>query len=240
MNLFSQIARKLIRQGRRSNSAWAFLIDNLRQTRTREGLAELWTKNFHRNELHQVTTYTERNRYPHLFDLAAALRPDASRILSFGCSTGEEIEAIRSRFSKALIFGAEINPRSRKIARARFLNDKNVAIRPSYKDELSFDIAFAMAVLQFRPHLIKSSDIADLSKIYPFSRFANEVENLVAHLAPAGLLCVMHTQYRVEDTKSARALQALSDSPRVPGHMFGTNSRLDPTLSPGVSLFIKH
>ena len=228
-----------MRQGRRSKSTWAFLVDNVRQLRTREGLAELWTKNFHRDGVHQVTAYTERNRYPELFDLVAALRPDAGRILSFGCSTGEEIEAIRSRFSEALIFGAEINPRSRQIARARFRNDKNVAIRSSYQGELSFDIAFAMAVLQFRPHLIKSSEITDLSEIYPFSRFANEVENLVAHLAPAGLLCVMHTQYRVEDTKSATALQALSCAPMLPGPLFGSNSQLNPKIPPGLSVFIK-
>ena len=239
MTSFSAAVRKLMRRGRRSNSAWARLLDDLRQLRTAAGLAQFYTQIFHRVRVHQVTEYTEPNRYPSLFDLAAALRPDANRILSFGCSTGDEIEAIRSRFPAALLVGAEINPRSRKIAQNRFVDDKNVAILPTYRREQPFDIIFAMAVLQFRPHLIISSEITDLSKMYPFSRFENEVHRLIAHLAPSGLLCVMHAQYRVEDTKCGANLQEIFDAPALLGPLFDINSRLDPTLRPGRSLFIR-
>jgi trans-aconitate methyltransferase len=56
---------------------------------------------------HQGPNRTALNRYPEVF---AAPAPDARRILSFGCSTGEECVTLAEYFPKAEIVGADINP----------------------------------------------------------------------------------------------------------------------------------
>ena len=91
------------------------LFDTVRLVPSAEGRARLWTRILHGSRVHQTSPDTSEDRYPVLFDLASKLAPDAERILSFGCSTGEELQAIRRRFPDAEIVGAEINPRSRKI-----------------------------------------------------------------------------------------------------------------------------
>ena len=58
---------------------------------------------------HQLVDWTAPNRYPEIFAAAAAAAPDARRILSFGCSTGEECVSLAEYFPKAEITGAEIN-----------------------------------------------------------------------------------------------------------------------------------
>jgi tRNA G46 methylase TrmB len=58
---------------------------------------------------HQLVDWTAPDRYPEIFAAAAAAAPDARRILSFGCSTGEECVSLAQYFPKAEIVGAEIN-----------------------------------------------------------------------------------------------------------------------------------
>ena len=56
---------------------------------------------------HQLVDWTAPNRYPEIFAAAAAAAPDARRILSFGCSTGEECVSLAEYFPKSEIIGAE-------------------------------------------------------------------------------------------------------------------------------------
>src|SRR5688572_209783 len=111
--------RRQIKAGRRRGAPWVRLLDLLRHVVTAEGRARLLTSLFHRGEVHQTTPYTIEERYPELFDFAARMAPAARRIMSFGCSTGEELSAVRLRFPSATIVGVEINPRSRRIAAGR-------------------------------------------------------------------------------------------------------------------------
>ena len=55
---------------------------------------------------HQGPTRTALNRYPEIFAAAAAAAPDARRILSFGCATGEECVTLADYFPAAEIVGA--------------------------------------------------------------------------------------------------------------------------------------
>ena len=59
---------------------------------------------------HQIPNTTALNRYPEIFACAANAAPDARRILSFGCSTGEECVTLASYFPAAQIVGTDINP----------------------------------------------------------------------------------------------------------------------------------
>lgn len=222
---------------RRRGASWVRLLDRVRALGSSEGRSLLWTRLRHRERLHQTSGYTEAERYPELFDRCAALRPDAGRILSFGCSTGEELEAIRRRWRHARIVGAEINPRSRRIAARRLAHDPAICVVTPEAIDGAFDVVFALAVLQVQPHRVADQGIADLSPIYPFARFDKQVERLVAMLAPGGLLCVMHAHYRIEDSRAAALLERLHDSPALDPPIFGSDGRRLGNGAVGRSLF---
>jgi hypothetical protein len=204
------------------------LLDSARLLPSAEGRARLWTRVRHAGEVHQTTPQTAEERYPEFFDLAARLAPEAQRVLSFGCSTGEELISLRRRFPNAEIVGAEINPRSRAIARRRVSTDSHSTVVAPKAVDGSFDAIFALSVFQREPHKVAETELEDLSGFYPFARFDVGLNALVAMLRPNGLLCVVNAQYRVEDSSAGDRLQPVSQSPLMDSIMFGPdNRRLD-------------
>ena len=213
--------RAAIKRARKRGAIWVRLWDVARLASSVEGLASLWTQLFHRSSIHQTTAYTCEDRYPDLFDLVARMSPEAERILSFGCSTGEELVSLRRRFPEAAIVGAEINPRSRRLARKRLAHDHQVTVvRPSGIMG-SFDVVFALAVLQREPHRVAETELANIAAHYPFTNFDAAVAQLVGLLRPSGLLCVMHAHYRVEDSSVAAELEPVAGSPALEEPLFG-------------------
>jgi SAM-dependent methyltransferase len=217
--------RSAIKAGRKRGAPWVRLFDVARLALTGEGRGQLWTRLVHHREVHQTTPQTAEDRYPELFDLAARLEPEARRILSFGCSTGEELAALRRRFPSAKIVGAEINGRSRRIAARRFRRDPGVAVVAPSGIEGSFDIVFALAVLQREPHKVAETGIEDLSHHYPFERFDAAARDLVGRLRCGGLLCVTNAHYRIEDSSAAKELKPVRESPAADGLLFGPDGR---------------
>lgn len=217
--------RSAIKAGRRRGALWVRLLDFGRTVATARGRSILWTRIVHGGEVHQTTAYTCEDRYPELFDLAAELAPGAKRILSFGCSTGEELSALRRRFPGAEIVGAEINPRSRRIAARRMAEDERTEVIDPGSLTGGFDVVFALAVLQRQPDMISEMRVEDLSAHYPFRRFDEAVELLVGTLRSGGLLCVMNTQYRIEDSSAAPSLQPVPASPLMDHPLFAPGGR---------------
>lgn len=231
--------RTKMRRARDRGSPLVRLIDAARRLGRAEVRALLWTRVADGAALHQTSGTSWPERYPELFDLAAALAPDARRVLSFGCSSGEELEALRRRFPQAEIVGAEINPSLRKAAAARMAGDSRVRVVSSDAIEGMFAVVFALAVLQRLPEQVARRGITDLSKSYPFDRFDEAVTRLSDRLRPGGLLCVMHAHYRVEDSRAAAMLEPVVGSPAMSHPLFGRDSR---RLEPGAvarSLFRK-
>ena len=120
---------------------------------------------------HQGPNPRALNRYPEVF-AAAAAAPDARRILSFGCSTGEECVTLAEYFPKAEIVGADINPvillqaRKHRSDRIRFVYASDRILSGLG----GFDAIFCMAVLRSAGH-------------YPFEIFEERalfLETLVA------------------------------------------------------------
>lgn len=218
--------RSTIKAERKRGALWVRLLDMARSIATSEARSVLWTRIVHRDEVHQTTPYTCEERYPALFDLAAMLALDAHRILSFGCSTGEELIALRRRFPNAEIIGAEINPRSRRIAVRRVAKDARTAVVHPRSVQGVFDLVFALAVLQREPHKIVEMAVEDLSPYYPYERFDTAVRELGGALRTGGLLCVMNAQYRVEDSSVARQFEPITSSPLMDKPLFGPDGRL--------------
>lgn len=191
-----------------------------------EGRSRLWTQFAHRADIHQTAPYTWIDRYPEIFDLAAELAPDAGRILSFGCSTGEELISLRKRFPKARIVGVEINARSRAAARKCVAEDRRAMVAGPGGMTGSFDLIFALSVLQRDPRGIAAEvDAGQLAARYPFNRFDAGVRSLADRLRPGGFLCVANSLYRIEDSSVAQRFEPVINSPLIERTLLGPDGR---------------
>lgn len=195
--------------------------------------SEWWTRTVAADAVHQDATLTWTDRYPRLFAAAqrALGRDGALRLLSFGCSSGEEVVTLRRYFPRARIVGAEIN-RAQLAACRRLPPDERVTFLRSTQPGIAalgpYDAVFCMAVLQRRAHWVERERMSDVSGVYPFARFEAEVAFLVSQLRAGGLLVVDHCQYRVEDTGAAALLESVGGETVYParGPRFDRAGRL--------------
>lgn len=166
--------------------------------------------------IHQTTPLTFMNRYPEIFSACRSYfdGKENIKILSYGCSTGEEVLTLRHYFPNAQIIGAEINKRSLSICKSLPENKKTTFIY-STPNELEkhgpYDAIFCMAVLQRKPHLITDKNIISLKKIYPFEKFEQQLIELDKLINPQALLIIHFTQYSLSDTTIASKYEALGN-----------------------------
>ena len=153
---------------------------------------------------HQGPNRTALNRYPEIFAAAAAAAPDARRILSFGCSSGEECVTLADYFPNAEIVGAEINPvillkaMKRRSKRIRFVYASDRILRRLG----GFDAVFCMAVLRSAGH-------------YPFEIYEERALFLETLVRPGGLLVIHNSPYRFGDTARKWSYETVPvDAPR--------------------------
>lgn len=196
--------------------------------------------------VHQTTSLTYMDRYPTIFSACRDYfggKQDL-RILSYGCSTGEEVLTLRQYFPTAHIVGTDINKSS--LAKCRNLPvDEKITFVYSTPSEIKkhghFDIIFCMAVLQRKPHYIAEKGISNLKKIYPFEKFERQIIELDELINPQGLLVVHFTQYSLWDTIVASKYQALGDYNQNDylSPVFDKNSNLVKNPPSQNSIFIK-
>ena len=173
-------------------------------------------KIFHHRNVHQTTPSTTKNRYPDTFIECVKYfgKRDNLRLLSFGCSTGEEVLTLRMYFPNAEIVGVDINKRNLRVCR-KLKTDENITFAYSSPKNLiklgPFDAVFCMAVFQRTPHYIADQKISDISKIYPFEKFENQLVYLSQLVNPLGLLVTHFTQYSFEDTSIASKFTAVNN-----------------------------
>lgn len=165
---------------------------------------------------HQRSNYTSMNRYPEIFAACQDYFSDAKdlKILSYGCSTGEEVLTLRNYFPDASIIGADINPEA--LARCRTLEvDHKISFIYSTDKNFQklgpFDAIFCMAVFQRDPHKTIRENISSLKKIYPFSKFERKVVELDRHLKSGGLFVIHFAQYLFDQTIVASRYAALAE-----------------------------
>ncbi|GFN32898.1 class I SAM-dependent methyltransferase [Paenibacillus xylaniclasticus] len=200
----------------------------------------------HSRQVHQTSSFTSMDRYPDIFSACRDYFKDKEHlnILSYGCSTGEEVLTLRKYFPNARIIGADINRHS--LAQCHRLQvDDQIDFIYSSPEEISrhgpYDAVFCMAVLQRRPHRVAASKTTSLANIYPFEKFEHTVAMLHSQLNPQGLLVIHFTQYFLMDTKLASEYDILEGYTQYDylSPTFDVNSRIVPDRKPLHTIFIK-
>jgi hypothetical protein len=165
----------------------------------------------------QHLRWTVPDRYPEVFDFLKARMAEKpakrrSRILSVGCSSGEEIDAIRRRLPEAEIVGVDISRESIDLCSARFPDVQffcaDFFSETPLRFERKFDAILVLSVLCKWP---ACNRLNNLSALYRFSEFESAIDRLDAHIEIGGLLVLVNTNYAFSDTRIASRYQAIAN-----------------------------
>ena len=165
----------------------------------------------------QRSPWTAPDRYPEVFDflkvqMAEKSTKRRSRILSIGCSTGEEIDAIRRRLPEAEIVGVDISQENIDRCSARFPDIQffcaDFFSETPLRFEQKFDAVLVLSVLCRWP---ESKRLKNLSSLYAFSEFEFAIDRLDANIDIGGLLVLINTNYSFSDTRIAKHYAAISN-----------------------------
>jgi hypothetical protein len=166
----------------------------------------------HPSHYYQRSICTAANRYPLLFERCRdflSSRP-SPWILSFGCSTGEEVFSLGQYLPDATILGVDINPWCIRKCNTRKQSDRYTfchRFSETFDQARDFDAVFCMAVFQrtenrTRPDNRESTGLR-------FRQFECEIAGLDGKLKQGGLLVIEHADYSFADTACFARYQAL-------------------------------
>lgn len=150
----------------------------------------------------QTSSATKKNRYPKLFQTVAMELGGISnpKILSFGCSSGEEVFSIKEYIPDAELTGVDINHRAIRIAKKRtpkgpfhFFH----YLEEGWTNADHYDCIFAMAVFQRSEHRDHKRITAVES--FTFNKFKERLEHLDSLIKPGGLLVIEHSDFSFLD-----------------------------------------
>ena len=140
---------------------------------------------------HQLSHQTKVNRFPKIFDSALELQPNPGRILSFGCSTGEECFTLADKYPNSEILGVDLDKKSIVQAKKNNKFQDRVGFVDNLDEEAGkFDIIFCLMVL------------FSIYKPVPFEVFSEAIEKLSSHLNYRGLLVMYTGQHDLKATES--------------------------------------
>lgn len=181
----------------------------------------------------QPYNHTLPDRYPWLFAFARAELAGiaAPRLLSFGCSHGEEVASLRRYFPTATIRGIDVDPANIARCTARFGDAPGlsftVAATADAEPAGQYDAVFCLAVLCHGD--LTTSGARCSAPLLRFEDFERVVAGLATCLKPGGLLLLHTTCFRFCDTATAAAFVPLLEaepSQMAPDTQFGRDNRL--------------
>ena len=194
-------------------------------------------------------TYTEMHRYGHLFpairNIEQAFDLKFRRILSYGCSSGEECLTLAELFPDARIFGTDANPEMVAAATEKCAGNPRITIIPYdrfWKEKgRTIDLVCCMSVLFEIPHIFMPKQeweaklanpaqragaldffAKSLAKKFPFEEFEGIVSALDRRLRPGGLMVLQNANYRMVETAVGQNYRAIT----VPGANIETMPKL--------------
>lgn len=185
----------------------------------------------------QDRNHTGPDRYPWLFEFVRAhlAAGGAQRLLSFGCSTGDEVLTLRRYFPTAAITGIDIDPRNIAVCRDRVRADPAshlefaVAGTTEAEPAESYDAIFCLGVLCLGDLTALGLERAD--PFFTFAEFERIVTDFARCLKPGGLLLFHSTNFRFGDTAVAAGFETVLevDPPQLGSAVvFDRSNRLMP------------
>jgi SAM-dependent methyltransferase len=179
----------------------------------------------------QPFNYTLNDRYPWLFTYARDHLPPDSRLLSFGCSTGEEIVSLKRYLPTATVRGIDVDPRNIKKAhlhtsslhQVEIVHAKDTSAEPAN----SYDAVFCLAVLCNGYLTANKCRVSE--PFCQFSEFELAIADFTRCLKPGGLLFLLTTNFRFCDTASAKEFDtvfAAQESNLAPDLIYDANNKL--------------
>lgn len=160
----------------------------------------------------QVNWQTCMHRHPCIFskvrdiliEKAERRRP---RVLSFGCSTGEEVRSLRQvgAQQKWVVHGLEV--KADLVQQAQLADPTGLyASSPLDLCRESYDAVFCMSVLCRFP-----------DGTFTFSEFEKAADVVSAFVAPGGILIIYNAQYRFMDSQAGKNFEPLVEESKLCG-----------------------
>lgn len=131
----------------------------------------------------QLSHQTKKNRFPKIFESAREMVPNPRRVLSFGCSTGEEAFTLAESFPDAEVVGVDLDYSSITTARrANKLKDR-VYFHTDPGATGLYDLITCFMVL------------FALDQPVPRDRWGDTVKTIDKHVAMGGVLMIYTSDY---------------------------------------------
>ena len=170
--------------------------------------------------LFQPEPYTQTNRFPLLFFFVRERLSEVAepKILSYGCSTGEEVFSLRDYFPRAAITGIDINPYSIGLCLERLasLPDRGMTFvcagSPAAEPAARYDAIFCLSVLRHGDLVAAMPERCD--PVLCFQKFEALVADLARCLKPGGYLVLWTCHFRFGDSIVARAFDPVLRMPQ--------------------------
>lgn len=164
------------------------------------------------NKYYQQSVFTKAGRYPRVFAACAKYlnnRPTL-RILSFGCSTGEEVATIGAYLPHAVVTGVDVNEWCIKQCKKKHTQNRFIFLHrfsPEFTAASDFDAIFCMAVFQRTENRLRENN--NIAQGFTFRQFEAEIIMLDAKLKPGGLFVIDNSDFSFTDTVCAAHYQPL-------------------------------
>lgn len=178
-----------------SYNVYRFIVNSAYRSRV------IYTRKY-KAQYHQFSNFTIPNRYPDLFKMAQKhfATIDKPKLLSYGCSTGEEIASLKSYLPNSICVGVDINAWCISQAEKKYgQSDVQFLHSLSLEFELmtDFDVIFCLAVFQNpKNRHEKERNVS----AYPFAQFEAQLMDLDKKLKSGGLLFLDHYDFNFFET----------------------------------------
>jgi 2-polyprenyl-3-methyl-5-hydroxy-6-metoxy-1,4-benzoquinol methylase len=180
----------------------------------------------------QPYTTTNADRYPRVFQFARDQLGDSRplRILSVGCSKGDEVFSLRRYFPTAAIRGIDINPRNISICRRRLGRTGDAGLTFEVADSTrheaseSYDAIFCMAVLRHGD--LEEVEMPRCDHLIRFADFDRMVRDFARCLKPGGLLFVWQSNFRFCDAAVSTLFDEVLQMDRLHARLYDRNNQL--------------